>query len=191
MGFHDSTGRYVRTTQGQVRVPFTAWLAAGTALAAFADGASPTPGYAVDNSEAVGIRWNNHATPAAIFAAIPLPYDMKPNTDVYVRVLSHKTGATLADAVTYTIAAFVQKPGALHDADANLGGATNAMTGDATSKMTQLCSRTLPAAEVTASTPAAPTMLSLSIKPTDGTLGTDDVTMTGLWLEYTKASNES
>lgn len=187
MGFHDDTGQYRLTEQKFINLPLGSFfLAAGTALAAFADGASPTPGYALDNSEAGGIRWNNHATPAAIFATVPLPSDLKRvsnvSADIIVHVLASKTGATVGDAVTFTVGAFFQTVGALHDADANAGGASGAMVGNAATKTVQKVTRTIAGADV----PAPPAVLTLSVKPTDGLLGTDDVTIHAIWLEYTK-----
>jgi hypothetical protein len=73
--------------------------------------------------------------------------------------------------VTFTIGAFLNTVGALHDADANFGGATDAMVGTATAKTVQRVTLTLPAAALTADA----TALTLSVKPTDGTLETDDV----------------
>jgi hypothetical protein len=181
MGFIDDTGRYRLTEPKKLRLPLGSfWLAAGTALAAFADGASATPGYAVDDSEAAGIRWNNHATPAAIFTSVVMPEDRRPGTGVTVHVLASKTGATVGDATTFTVAAFFQPVGALRDADANAGGATGAMVGNATSKTVQHVTREIAAADV----PDGLSALTLSIKPTDGLLGTDDVTVHAVWLEY-------
>jgi hypothetical protein len=188
-GFTDSTGTFRKTRTAKYRLPLTGRLAAGTALAAFADGASPTPGLALDGSEASGIRWNNHATPAAIFESVPLPDDRQPNTPLYFKVLAHKTGATVGDAVTFTIGAFFQQAGALYDADSNAGGASSAMTGNAATKTSQLCSLTIAASDVPEQTATTPANLTYSVKPTDGTLGTDDVTVTAMWIEYTQIQN--
>lgn len=148
-------------------------LAAGTALAAFADGASATPGLALDNSKAAGVRWNNHATPAAVYRTIPLPADLDDASALTVEILASKTGATLGDATKFTIGAFFQTVGALRDADADAGGDTDAMTGNAATKTLQRVTLTIAAGDV----PAAPCALTLSVKPKDGTLGTDDVTI--------------
>lgn len=185
-GFIDSGGTFRKTTQARHRLPISGRLAAGTALAAFADGDSPTPGLALDGSEASGIRWNNHATPAAIYESVAMPEDRQPGTAVYFKILAHKSGATSGDAVTFTIGAFFQQAGALYDADSDAGGASSAMTGAATAKTTQLCSRTIAAGDVPNETATTPTNLTYSVKPTDGTLGTDDVTITAMWLEYTR-----
>jgi hypothetical protein len=157
----------------------------GTPLAAFADAASPTPGLALDDSEAAGIRWNNHANPDPIVRAIVLPANYNEASNLTLTIVASKTGATVGDAVTFDVIAFAHPVGALRDADANLGGVSSAMTGDATSKTVQAVTRTLAAADV----PAGPVVLTLSIQPTDGTLGTDDVTVHGLYLTQTSAAD--
>lgn len=181
MGFHDVNGRYRETEMAKIPVRF-AHLLAGTALAAFADGATPTPGMAVDGNEAEGIRWNNHATPTAVARSILIPADRKPGTTAKLYVRAWKTGATLADAVTFTVGAYNQPDAGLYDADTNYGGATSAMTGDAATKTVQLVYVTLAAADLP--TASSGGQVSFTLKPTDGTLGTDDVTVGEVWLEY-------
>ena len=187
MGQHDSTGRFRRTRTAYRRIDFHRFiLAAGTDLAAFADGASPTPGLAVDDSESMGVRWNNHATPAAILGSFDLPEDRVPDTDAKLRLKASKTGATVGDAVTFAISAFANPVGALRDADSSFGGTSSAMDGDATSKTVQEVTLDLAAADIPNSSSSDPCpTITLSIKPTDGTLGTDDVTLNSVLLEYT------
>lgn len=186
MGYTDDSGRYRRTEQASLPLdPRSFHLAAGTPLAAFANGDSVTPGLALDDSEAAGVRWNNHGTPAAIFGSVPLPRDRKPDSDIVVHLVAAKTGATVGDATTFDVAAFFAPVGALRDADANAGGASSAMTGNAASKTVQEVTRTIAAADIPNNEPGkSPPVLTLSLKPTDGTLGTDDVTLLGVWLEY-------
>ena len=152
----------------------------GTALADFADGASATPGYA-DAAEISGIRWNDHATPTPISCSVPYPQDLDPAEDVTMHFLAAKIGATLGDAVTWTCVVTEAVDGALYDADADLGGASSAMTGDAATKTVQEETLTLAAADITGS----PGALVITVQPTDGTLGTDDVVLIACWLEYT------
>lgn len=156
-------------------------LTDGTPLAKFADGASTTPGLVVDDSEAPGTRWNNHATPAAFATSLAMPSDLNDTADVTLRILASKTGATLADATKFTVGVFVQTLAALRDASADAGGDSGAMVGDAASKTVQELSLTIAAAAV----PAVPCIIALTIKPKAGTLGTDDVTIHAAWLEYT------
>jgi hypothetical protein len=166
---------------------FSFQLATGVALAVFADGASATPGYAVVDSEALGIRWNNHATPAAIGRSFLWPADLDPTKDATIHVLASKTGATVGDAVTFTTTLFNQVPAALHDADADFGGATSAMTGDTTAKTVAELTRTIAAADLPQG--AFPASCSFTIKPTAGLLGTDDVVIHAVWIEYAKKQN--
>lgn len=182
------TVKNVAASQGQIDIPVaTAILAAGTPMAAFADNASSNPGVTLVNSKAVGIRWNNNASQTAIWYTVPLPQDLDDASDISLHALVSKSGATLADAVTLTFSAFFQTVAALHDADSDCGGATNALTGDATAKTVTELIRTIAAADV----PAAPCSLSFSVKPTDGTLGTDDAIMEALWIEFRKKDSVS
>ena len=88
---------------------------------------------------------------------------------------------TVGDAVTWLVEAFNNLDGALYDADTDFGGTSTAMTGDATAKMVQEETLTLALADIAAD----PGTITLTIQPTDGTLGTDDVILMGVWLEVT------
>jgi hypothetical protein len=96
--------------------------------------------------------------------------------------LAAKTGATIGDATKFTISAYNNVVGALYDADADFGGDTDAMTGDATAKTVQHVTLTLSLANLA----AYPAVIELTIQPKDGTLGTDDVIMLAAWIEYQK-----
>lgn len=172
----------LKSTKAFLNVPLTgAILAAGTPMAAWADNASSNPGVTLANSKAVGLRWNNNATQTAVWLGpVPIPSDFDITADAILNVLASKVGATVGDATTFTIAAFNNAVGALHDADSDFGGATSAMTGNATSKTIQKVTRILALADLAAN----PSAISLSIKPTDGTLGTDDVIVHAVYIEY-------
>ena len=153
-----------------------------TALAVFVGGASNTPGFQFTGAEVNGIRWNNAAAPDPIVLdPILLPKGIDDSFDATLYIMAAKTGATVGDAVTWLVTAFIQSDGALYDADADLGGTSSAMTGDATAKTVQVESLTLATADI----PAGPCLLNLTIQPTDGTLGTDDVILMAVWVEYT------
>lgn len=174
--------QHIQSAQAFLNLPLGAWTEQdGTALADFADGASTTPGWSAGD-EGFGIRWNNHANPDPISSSVPIPPDLDATADVIVHILAAKVGATIGDAVTFTIEAFNNADAALYDADADFGGASSAMTGDAATKTCQEETLTLAAADVAAS----PCVLTLTLQPTDGTLGTDDVILLGAWLEYTR-----
>jgi len=172
---------HIQSAQKFLNLPLGGWTEQdGTALADFADGTSTTPGWSAGD-EGFGIRWNNHANPDPISTSVPIPPDLDASADVIVHVMAAKVGATVGDAVKWTIEAFNNADGALYDADTDFGGDSSAMTGDATSKTCQEETLTLAAANVAAS----PCVLTLTLQPKDGTLGTDDVILLGVWLEYT------
>jgi hypothetical protein len=173
----------LETSLGHIDLaPSDFYLLTGAPLAIFANGASAVPGSAIVDSKAFGIRWNNNATLDAVMASFAMPEDCDTAFDMVVHVRASKTGATLADAVTFAVGAFNQVDGALHDADSNFGGNTSAMTGDAAAKTIQDETVTLAAANLA----AAPASVTLTLKPTDGTLGTDDLVVFGVRVYYTK-----
>ncbi len=101
-------------------------------------------------------------------------------------MVAAKSGATSGDAVTFAVGCFLKPVGALQDADADAGGASSAMTGAATAKTLQKVTRTIAATDVPEPTAALPVSVMFSVKPTAGTLGTDDVTLSQMYIEYTK-----
>lgn len=169
------------TAQACLEVPLANFmLAAGTPLAAYS--ADPTPGYALADSKARCIKWGSHATPTAIWGSCPVPNDLLDTAAMNLHILASKSGATLADATTFTCAAFFQTVGAAHDADADCGGASSAMVGDAVAKTVAELTLAIAHGDV----PPAPANLSFSMKPTDGLLGTDDIYVHRVWFEYTR-----
>lgn len=155
-------------------------LASGAVVPAFVDAGAD--GFDTADSEAHGVRWNNVGTPAPFSFTFAMPEDIDTTLNAKLHVTASKTGATLADAVTFTFTLFNQAPGALHDADADYGSATSAMVGDATAKTVATVFATLVAANLDV---AVGTCVSGTIQPTDGTLDVDDVIIYGLRLEYT------
>lgn len=163
-----------------LNLPMGAWTEQdGTTLADFADADSATPGWNAGD-ESFGIRWNNKATSDPISCSVAYPADLDPGKDVEVHILAAKVGATVGDAVTFVVEAFENVPGALYDADTDFGDTSDAMTGDAATKTVQEVTVTLANADIT----GAPGVLTLTLQPTDTTLGTDDVIVLGVWLEY-------
>lgn len=170
------------STQGVIELPVSAFrLATGAPLAVFADGASAVPGTEYTASEAETIRWNNHATPNAVLTSRQMPPDLDITANATLVIHASKIGATGGDLPTFLVTAFNQVVGALHDADANFGGTSGAMTNAAT-KTIQSVSLTLALANLA----AFPARTTLTIKPTDGTLGTDDLVFHGAHILYTK-----
>lgn len=169
------------STQKVMRIPLTTFLDAdGDPLAKFVSEAQPSFGYNLADSEALCLRWNNHATPGAALCQVALPPDLDDTAPAQLEFLCSKSGATLADATTLTITAFLIAAGDLHDADADAGGVTNALTGDAPAKTTAVLTRTIAAADIQ---PGARSM-TFTVKPTDGLLGTDDLLVHDVRLRY-------
>lgn len=172
---------HLLSAKGIINIPMPVITDAGAALAAFSDGDSAVPGYCV-TAKGLGIRWNNHGTPGAVGAKVIIPPDADITADMTLNILAAKTGATIGDATKFTVVAYNNVVDAAYDADADFGGDTGAMTGDDTAKHVQKVTLTLALANLA----AYPAALELTIKPKNGTLGTDDVIMLGAFILYTK-----
>lgn len=171
--------QHIKSTKAVIQIPMPTITDAGAALAAFSNGDSTVPGYCV-TAKGLGIRWNNHATPGAVGTKVIVPPDADVTANMVLHILAAKTGATVGDATKFTVAAYNNDVGAAYDADSTFGGDTDAMVGDATAKNVQEVTLTLALANLT----AYPAAMELTIKPKDGTLGTDDVIMLASWIEY-------
>jgi len=169
------------TAKGIINIPMPVITNAGVDLAAFSNAADPLPGFCV-TAEGLGIRWNNHGTPTPVGTKVMVPPDADITANMTLHILAAKVGATVGDATKFTIEAFNNVVAALYDADADFGGDTDAMTGDATSKTVQHVTLTLALANLA----AYPAAMELTIQPKDGTLDTDDVIMLSAWIEYQK-----
>jgi hypothetical protein len=165
-------------------MPQDFYLLTGAPLAIFSNGASAVPGSAIVDSKAFAVRWNNNATLDGIVASFRMPIGADLASNATMTIYASKTGATVGDAVTFDIALYNQVAGALHDADANFGGTSSAMTGNATAKTIQAVTRTLTAADLA----AHPASVTVTIKPTDGTLGTDDLVFLGARILFRRAN---
>jgi len=173
--------QHLKSAKGIINIPMPTITDAGVALAAFANADDPVPGFCV-TAEGLGIRWNNHGTPTAVGTKVVIPPDADIAANMTLNILAAKTGATAGDATKFTIAAYNNVVAALYDADDNFGGDSTAMTGTATAKTVQQVTLTLALANLA----AHPAAVELTIKPKDGTLGTDDVIMLAAWIEYKK-----
>lgn len=173
----------VVSTSNAVEVNFLAGacLANGTPMAAFADdAAASSPGVTVVDSKSLGIRWNNAAAHTAVFTKFVMPADIDIAANATLEFLVSKTGATVGDATKMTVQLFNQVATALHDADADFGGDTGALVGNATAKTITKLSLTLALANL-----AAPgSAVTMTYKPKDGTAGTDDIVLHGVRLVY-------
>lgn len=171
------------TANASMSIPLASFLDAdGDPLAKFVSAASPTFGFNLADSEALNLRWNNDATPGTALCQIAIPKDLDDTANAYLEFLCSKSGATLADATTLTIAAYIVAEGNLHDADANCGGVTAALVGDAAAKTTDKLSLTIAAADI----PSGAESMTFTVTPTAGTLGTDDLMIHAVRLKYTR-----
>lgn len=164
-----------------VDIPLGSFVLAATGLPMVAVAATSVPGFALADSKAMGIKWLKHETPGAVTTAIPVPSDLDNEEDAKIEVIASKIGATAGDVTKFTIGAFNNAVGAVFTADADYGGDTGAMTGDATTKTVQKVSLELSAADL----PAADGTITLTLKPKSGTLGTDDVIVHAVRFVYT------
>lgn len=171
------------TANATMHIPLTSFLDAdGDPLAKFISAGSPTFGFNLADSEALNIRWNNDATPGTALCQVNLPPDLDDTAAAQLEFLCSKSGATVGDATTLTVTAFLTKAGDLHDADGNAGSVTNALTGNATAKTLALLTCTLAAADIQAGAHS----LTFTVTPTAGLLGTDDLMIHAVRLRYTR-----
>lgn len=140
-------------------------------------------GLTLADSKAVCYRINNAAPPPQSLCGFVVPADANVTADFTLKIMCSKSGATVGDATTITAGVYNQVVGALHDADTDYGGVSDALTGDATSKTVATLSLALASADL----PVVGSGVSISFAPTNGTLGTDDLLIHRMWVEYTKA----
>lgn len=181
-------GQSLETAVGVIPLPPPAtWslLADGAPMAVWANGATSTPGTWSDGAKIGGAaRWNNDATPAAIVTKFDVPPDMDITANAVVHFRVAKTGATNNAGNTTTITAIAanQVDGALYDADSDFGGVSSALLPAATAKTIQNLTLTLALANLA----AYPASVTLSAKPTAGTLDTDDLVFLDAYVVYKK-----
>lgn len=165
-------------------LPLTSWfLETGVPLAAWADALDdPTPGLVQSlNANTAGIRYNDADAHDTIVTTVSIPDDADTDADMTFVLTAAKIGATADDTPTFLIGAYFQQPGVAHDADANAGGSTAAMTNPAT-KTVQRLTLTIDAADIP---DTSGTSLSLTLVPETGELTTDDLLLISTRLEYT------
>lgn len=152
----------------------------GTPLAKYSAANDGTVGIYGDGTKVLGVRWNNTSdTTETIAKTFKVPRDLDTTAAPKVYIKCAKVGATVGDATTFVVGLYAQTEGDAYDAGSNLGGTTGAVTGDATSKDVQLVSVTCSAMPDNASG------MTITINPTAAKLGTDDIIITHVWVEYT------
>lgn len=154
----------------------------GTVLTKWASQPASTPGFHALASGLQTIRWNNAATPTGIAACSGLPARLIANDTPVVHILASKTGATLADAVTFAITATIADSANLNSAATNIGGTTTAMVGNAAANTIQHVTLALTSIDAALATFNGPAALGLTITPTAGKQTTDDLLLHRVWV---------
>ncbi len=144
----------------------------GTAVAAFANGT--VDGFALVDSEAFGIRWNDDVF-TAFWADVRLPTDLDTGSAVELHFLVSKIGSTDTTAVL-TVSAFRNRAGVTHDAGSDLGGNTTAISS---------ATKTPVDKSVALATTAAGDNISFSVVPS-AALDDDDLVLLACWLKCTR-----
>lgn len=144
-------------------------LADGTRIDKFVDGASATPGFSQENGKELVLRWNNHATPSKASFSIPLPQDLDDAANLKVIFAASMSGATDTPALEHAVY--------INDGDTDCAGADPEVSGAARAEYTG----TVLAADV----PAPPGEITVAFGPKAGELGTDDLLLRSVRLEYT------
>lgn len=168
--------------KGIIPLPVGAFTKAdGTALAIYAADNAGTVGTWGDGTKVHGLRWNNTAGATDTVAT---SFQIPPDCDVTVvptlKVRCAKVGATAADIPAIAAGVYAQTDGALYDAGANLGGAMPAIGNPATTTVQMV------ALNLTAF-PSLTTGCTLTLNPPAAQMTTDDLVITQVWIEYTKA----
>jgi hypothetical protein len=171
------------TAHAVINIPLTSFLASdGAVLAKFANAGSPTFGFNLADSEALNLRWNNDANPGSALCQLTLPPDLDDTAAAEFEFLCSKSGATVGDATTLTLAVQLLVDGDLHDGDTPVAIVTDALVGNATAKTTKRLTGTLGASDIQ---PGASTM-TFTVTPTAGLLGTDDLMIHSARFRYTR-----
>lgn len=173
MGALQEAFQHIQTAQACVPIPFGAFtLEDGTTLAKYSAGGG-TPGFQQISNKEVVLAWDGNANPAAVSCTIPMPLDLNGGADVVVHFLAAMAGAT--DTPVIVFEAYFGK------GDTDCAGTDPEVTGGTT--LTEY-TMTIDSGDV----PAPPSALTLVIDPTDGEMGTDELHIYGVWLEYTRAT---
>jgi hypothetical protein len=171
------------SVQAFVSVPITSFTDSGAPLLAWVDGS--VNGLELTDSEALAFRFGPVGEDTSVLAAtVPLPPDLDATGDIVVHALVARIGALDTTAVV-TGAAFFHTVGAAHTADADAIAADSAAIAGATTIVQEL-TWTIDAADV----PAAPCDVTITLAP-DAALDADDLIVTSVWLEYTRAQRTS
>lgn len=165
--------QHVATAQAVIPIPLSSLtLEDGTALTKFSNGDSDVPGFNQVSNKEVVLRWNNHAAPLKVAAfGITLPPDLNPGADVVVHWRAKMSGATDSPVLEHECY--------LGAGDTDCAGTDDEIDGAAT--LTEYTA-TIAHADVGGS----PEELTLIFGPKATELGTDDLLVYSVWIEYTR-----
>lgn len=162
--------QHIQTAQAQVTIPLGCFTEEdGTALTTFSAGA--TPGYQQLSNKEVVLAWDGNASPGAAACTICMPQDLDDSANVVVHYLAKMAGAT--DTPVVAMEAY------FNAADTDCAGTDDEVDGGTT--LTEY-TMTIAAADV----PASPSALTIVWTPTAGQMGTDELHVYGVWIEYTR-----
>ncbi len=166
--------QHIMTANASVVIPLTSMtLEDGTPLAKFSDGALATPGLAqISNAEQV-IRYNNHATPTKVAFSVPLPDDFKATSLHSLVVLAKMSGAT--DTPDLEVECYLNDAGQNIGVDVEIDGGTTIAAYTAG-----------PQGPIINLPVAGMNTLTGVFGPKAGELGTDDLLIYGVKLNYTR-----
>jgi hypothetical protein len=164
--------QHIASAQKCIPIPLgSLTLEDGTAIGKFSDGDSATPGLSQESNKEVVLRWNNHGTPGKVAAAgIALPPDLDAASDVVIHWRAKMSGTT--DTPTLEHECY------LGAGDTDCAGTDDEVDGGAT--LTEYTA-TIAASNVGGS----PEELTLLFGPKASELGTDDLLVYSVWIEYT------
>ncbi len=162
-----------KTAQAVIPIPLSSLtLEDGTAITKFSSADTATCGFSQEGNKELVLRFNNHATPADVAAfGIPLPADLNPAADIVVHWRAKMSGATDSPVLEHECY--------LGAGDTDCAGADDEIDGDTT--LTEYTA-TIAHADVGGS----PEELTLIFGPKASEMGTDDLLIYSVWLEYTR-----
>jgi hypothetical protein len=161
-----------KTAQAVIPIPLSSLtLEDGTALTKFVSEGNPTCGFSQEANKEIVLRFNNHGTPADVAAfGIPLPADLNPAADVVVHWRARMSGATDTPVLEHECYLGV--------GDTDCAGTDDEIAGDTIDEYTATIAH--------ANVGGSPEELTLIFGPKAGEMGTDDLLVYSVWLEYTR-----
>ncbi len=164
-----------QTSVAQIMIPLgLLTLEDGTALTKFSNGDNATPGFQQVSNKEIILRWNNHATPTKVGFSVKIPEELDDAEDVQIGVLVKLSGSTDTPVLEFESYFDV--------GDTDCAGTDPEITAGTT--LTEELN-TIDAADVPPGS-AVSGALTVLFGPKAGELGTDDVLVYGIVVQYTR-----